>query len=223
MTTRSGSAAFSAAGSAATAEGSARPKCGSETWANLRSGAVGAHVVLDEVDDGLRGGAGREDLGHAELLELRDVLVGDRASDGHEDVPGVLLLEEVDDLRHERHVRAGEDRQADGVGVLLQRGLDDLLRRLVQAGVDDLHPCVAQRAGDDLRPAIVPVEPGLGDDDADLPLLGHGADSTLTPRLRGLTLNVGWEACLDARLPRSCWPRVGSGRRRWGPPFRTTR
>jgi hypothetical protein len=37
-------------------------------------------------------------------------------------------------------VRAGQDRDADRVGVLLDRGLDDLLRRLVEAGVDDLHP-----------------------------------------------------------------------------------
>ena len=35
-------------------------------------------------------------------------------------------------------------------------------------GVDDLHAGVAQRAGDDLRAAVVPVEAGLGDDDADL-------------------------------------------------------
>ena len=90
-----------------------------------------------------------------------------------DDVPGVLLLEQLDHLRHERHVRAGQDRQADRVGVLLQRGLDDLLGGLVQAGVDDLHACIAQGAGDDLRPAVVAVEPGLGDDDADLPLLGH--------------------------------------------------
>ena len=62
----------------------------------------------------------------------------------------------------------GEDRQPDGVGVLLDDGLDDLLGRLVQAGVDDLHAGVAQRAGDDLRAAVVPVEAGLGDDDADL-------------------------------------------------------
>ena len=70
--------------------------------------------------------------------------------------------------RDERHVRAREDRQPDGVGVLLDHGLDDLLGRLVQAGVDDLHAGVAQRAGDDLRAAVVPVEAGLGDDDADL-------------------------------------------------------
>ena len=77
--------------------------------------------------------------------------------------------EPVEDPRHERHVRAGEDRDADGVRVLLDRGLDDLLGRLVQPGVDDLHARVAERAGDDLRAAVVAVETGLCDHDPDLP------------------------------------------------------
>ena len=53
--------------------------------------------------------------------------------------------------------------------------------RLVQPGVDDLHAGVAQRAGDDLGAAVVAVEAGLGDDDADLALAGcvcaHGRAS----------------------------------------------
>ena len=72
----------------------------------------------------------------------------------------------------ERHVRAGEHREADQVGVLLDRGLDDLLGRLVQAGVDDLVAGVAQRPGHDLGAAVVPVEAGLGDHDAE----PHGAE-----------------------------------------------
>ena len=72
----------------------------------------------------------------------------------------------VDDLRDQRHVRAREERQADRVGVLLERRLGDLLGRLEQAGVDDLEARVAQRAGDHLGAAIVAVQAGLGDDDA---------------------------------------------------------
>ena len=75
--------------------------------------------------------------------------------------------EQLDDPGEQRHVRAGQHRQPDRVGVLLDGGLDDLLRRLVQAGVDDLHPGVAQRPGDDLGAAVVTVEAGLGDHDAD--------------------------------------------------------
>jgi hypothetical protein len=67
-----------------------------------------------------------------------------------------------------------KDRDADGVGVLLNRGLDDLLRCLMEAGVDDLHSGIAQRAGDDLRTAVVAVEAGLRDDDPDLPRHGAG-------------------------------------------------
>ena len=52
---------------------------------------------------------------------------------------GAVRAQPVHDPRDERHVRAGEDRDADGVRVLLDRGLDDLLRRLVETGVDDLH------------------------------------------------------------------------------------
>ena len=81
--------------------------------------------------------------------------------------------QELDDLGDQRHVGAGEDREADRVGVLLDHGRGDLLGRLVQAGVDDLHAGVAERAGDDLGAAVVAVEAGLGDDDADL-ALAHG-------------------------------------------------
>ena len=62
---------------------------------------------------------------------------------------------------------AGQDRQPDRVGVLLDRGGHDLLGRLVQAGVDDLHPGVPQHPGHHLGAAVMPVEAGLGDDDPD--------------------------------------------------------
>ena len=80
---------------------------------------------------------------------------------------------------------AGEDREAHGVGVLLHHGRRDLLRRLVEAGVDDLHARVAQAPGDDLRAAVVAVEAGLRDDDADGAVAGglrvsHGTVGVLT-------------------------------------------
>ena len=87
-----------------------------------------------------------------------------------------VLAEQFDDALEQRHVRPGEDGQPDGVGVLLHDGLDDLLRRLVQTGVDDLHAGVAQRASDHLGAAIMTVQTGFGDDDADA--TGHGAQRT---------------------------------------------
>ena len=103
----------------------------------------------------------------------------------------------------------GEDRQPDGVGVLLDHGLDDLLGRLVQAGVDDLHAGVAQRAGDDLRAAVVPVEAGLGDDDADLAGGGgaHGRRGSYLARRPPERRGVLLDAVSSERHPRG-----GSGR-----------
>src|SRR4051794_26540147 len=113
-------------------------------WANGRCGTLPGSLTRkstnrlpgdgapDELDDVLRRRAGREDLGDAELLELRDVLAGDRPADGHHDVLYPLLAQQLHDARDERHMCAGEDRQPDGVGVLLDDRLDDLLGRLVQ-------------------------------------------------------------------------------------------
>ena len=63
-------------------------------------------------------------------------------------------------------MRAGQHRQADRVGVLLQCRLRHELGRLEQAGVHDLEPRVAQGPCDHFGPPIVSVQPGLGDDDA---------------------------------------------------------
>ena len=79
-----------------------------------------------------------------------------------------LLAQQLEDAPADRQVRAGEDREADRVHVLLRGRGHDLLRALAQAGVDDLHAGVAQRARHDLGPAVVAVEAGLGDQDADL-------------------------------------------------------
>jgi hypothetical protein len=70
-------------------------------------------------------------------------------------------------------VGAGEDRDADRVGVLLDRRLDDLLGRLVEARVDDLHPGVAQRPRDDLRAAVVAVEAALAITTLIFPAIGR--------------------------------------------------
>ena len=89
--------------------------------------------------------------------------VGDDAAHHHQDVAPALLLEPVDDPGHEGQVGTGEQRQPDGVGVLLDDGLDHLVGRLVEAGVDDLEPGVPEGPGDDLGAAVVPVQAGLGD------------------------------------------------------------
>ena len=109
-----------------------------------------------------------------ELLERRDVVVGDDAAAEDHDVAPRRAREQRDHPREQRHVRAGQDGQPDRVGVLLDRGLHDLLGRLVQPGVDDLHASVAQRARDHLGAPVVPIEPRLCDHDPD-PAVALGA------------------------------------------------
>src|SRR5256885_9972125 len=123
---------------------------------------------LKKRDDVSEGGPRSEDHLNACLLELRDIFLRDDPAARDEDVARLPLLQELHDLGEEGHVRSAQAGEADRVDVLLDRGLDDVLRCLPQAGVDDLHPRVAQRPGDDLRPAIVTVQSGLGDEDADL-------------------------------------------------------
>src|SRR5206468_8925643 len=78
--------------------------------------------------------------------------------------------QQVQQAGQQRHVRAREDGESDGVGIFLNRGIRDHLRGLVQPRVDDLEPRVAQRARDDLRAPVVPIQAGLGHNDTDLPM-----------------------------------------------------
>ena len=130
-------------------------------------------VFLHPVDDVVRGRAGAEDALEAELLELLDVVVGDDAAAEEDDVVHAALLELLDDAREELEVRAGEDGEADDVGVFLEGGLGDHLGGLADAGVDDLEAGVAEGAGDDLGAAVVAVEAGLGDDDLEFAFGSH--------------------------------------------------
>ena len=93
----------------------------------------------------------------------------------HDHVGDRPLAQQLDHAREEGQVRARQHRQPDGVGVLLEGRLGDLLRGLVQTRVDHLEPGVAQCPGDDLGATIVAVEAGLGDDDAVAPLHGRHA------------------------------------------------
>src|ERR671913_2407626 len=119
------------------------------------------HCLLDILYSFLRRCSRGEDFADAELLQFRDVFFGDGAADEYEDVFGLVLFEELDNAGHERHVGAGEDGDADSVGVLLDGCFYDLLWGLVEARVDDLHSGVAEGAGDDLGPPVMPVKADL--------------------------------------------------------------
>jgi hypothetical protein len=49
---------------------------------------------------------------------------------------------------------------------------------LPEAGVDDLHAGIAEGSGDDLGAAVVAVEAGLGDENADWRARRHGPEYT---------------------------------------------
>src|SRR5207248_7724058 len=151
---------------------SRRPTAASGTALTQTAVFTGGTLCRDagpeERDDVAGRSTGREDLRDAELLELGDVGSRDRPAYDHQHLAGAALAQQLDDPWHERHVRAGEDRDPDGVGILLDRGLDDLLRRLVEPGVDHLHAGVAQRPRDHLGATVVPVETDLRDHDARL-------------------------------------------------------
>ena len=107
-----------------------------------------------------------EDPRDASQFQGRDVVVRDDAADDQEDVLTTLTLQEVDDARHEDEMRPRQERETEDVGVLLDDGLDDLLRCLVKSGVDDFETGVPQRPRDDLRAPIVSIETGFGDYDS---------------------------------------------------------
>src|SRR5207253_796923 len=105
---------------------------------------------LEERDDVSQGGPRAEDDLDARLLELRHVLLRDDAAPCDEDVGGFSFLQKLHDFREQGHVSPAQAGEANRIDVLLDRGLDDVLRSLPQARIDDLHPRVAQRPGDDL-------------------------------------------------------------------------
>ncbi len=108
------------------------------------------------------GSARGEDLRHPASLQLRDVVVGDDAARKDEHVAGAPLGQRFDEARNQRHVGARQDRQADGVGVLLDDRFGNLFRRLVQPRVNDLETRLPQGPGDDPGTAIVTIEAGFG-------------------------------------------------------------
>ena len=117
----------------------------------------------NEIDDGLGGGTGEEDLGDAGLLQGGDVGSGDDATYEYGYVVHAFFFKEIHELGADGVVGAGEDGQAYDIDVFLDGGGGDHFRGLAEAGVDDLHAGVAQGAGDDFCATVVAVKARLGD------------------------------------------------------------
>src|SRR5262245_62071897 len=114
-----------------------------------------AHDVLDLVV------LGRVDAGDAGRQQLLRVLGRDDAADDDRDLAGALLAQAAQDLLDQRHVRAGEDGEADDVHTLLERGVGDAGWREADALVDHLDAGIAGGYRDLLGTVAVAVEAGF--------------------------------------------------------------
>ena len=126
------------------------------------------HAPLEQADDlgHHRAGIvvlGREHPGDAGGQELRRVLGRDDAADHHRNVVQPLGAQPRQDFGDLGAVRAGEDRQADHVHALLERGGGDARRRQADAVVDHLEAAVARAQRDLLGAVGMAIEPGLAD------------------------------------------------------------
>src|SRR5712691_5458827 len=128
-------------------------------------------IARDEVDDVLHRRTRQEDALDPDRVQLRDVDVGDDAADDHEHVLQSFFAQQIHNARADVHMRARQDREANRVGILLERGGDNLFGSLPQARIDHFHTGVAQRAGDHLGSTVVPVEARFSDNYAYF--LGH--------------------------------------------------
>jgi hypothetical protein len=145
-------------------------------------------VLADELNGGIERRSRSEDGRDAARSHGGTVLVGDGPAEDEEDVFGVLLAEQGGDAGNEDGVGAREDGEANAVDVLLNGGVHDAFGGLPEAGVDDLHAGVAEGAGDDLGAAIVSVEAGLGNQNANWGGAGHVVES-----IPGRGGGVRWE------------------------------
>src|SRR5438309_4897004 len=119
-----------------------------------------------------------EDRADTELAQFRRVRWWDDATRPDHHVVQPALAQLFQNAREQGHVRAGEDAQANGVDVLLQRRFGDHLRCLADTGVDHLEPGITQRSSDDLRPAIVAVQARFGNQYAQRRAVRHRIQPT---------------------------------------------
>src|SRR5262249_14243573 len=82
------------------------------------SGSGGGRPA-NEINDLLGRGTRCEDLGDAQFSQLGNVLGGNRSAYCHDHIVYALLAQQRNHTRNQSHVRTGEDRQTDSVGVLL--------------------------------------------------------------------------------------------------------
>lgn len=130
--------------------------------------------ALKGANDCVEGRSRREDLADAEGLERGNVAVRDDAAAEDRHVAKVGAAEGVENSGEEDVVGAGEERQANGVDILLGGGGGDFVGRAADARVDDLETGVRERPRDDFGAAIVAVETWFADEDSAFLAWLHG-------------------------------------------------
>jgi len=109
------------------------------------------------------GGIDRHD---AEPLQPFVVCRGNRPSDEYLNVFTTVLAQVVDRRRDKRIVAAGEDAEAERIGILVDHHARDIFRGLPESRINDVRARVPERQSDDFCAGIVPVEARLRDDDS---------------------------------------------------------
>lgn len=104
----------------------------------------------------------KENLRNALIFQYGNVLSRYYSTDKNERVVHSIFSEKVDDARAEGLMGPAEDRDPDGVNILLKSRGGDHLGRLPEPGVDHLHSGIAESTGDDLRSAVVTIKARLG-------------------------------------------------------------
>src|SRR5438876_221938 len=94
-----------------------RGLCGSQ--ARTATERLRRRVLAQEGDNFGQGRAGAEDAGHTQREQFGDVALGDDAADKDADMSEAGVAEQLQDARHEGHVRAAKEAEADPVGVLV--------------------------------------------------------------------------------------------------------
>lgn len=148
-------------------------------------GLIGASDVRpDEGDDILGRSSGKENLRDALIFQYGDVLGRHNSSNQDERIIHSIFAEKVDDARAEGLMSPAEDRDTDGINILLKGRGGNHLRRLSEPGVNDLHSRVAECTGDDLRSTVVTVQARLGHQNPNL-TFAHKSVSILPANVSG--------------------------------------
>lgn len=120
---------------------------------------------MDLRNDVLAGGPGSEHRRHPLGPKKLCIIRGNNPA--HENgFIDFALLKNFLNRRDQRHMRAGKNRKADDINVLLDCGLHHHLRRLMKPRVDDFEARITQRPRHNFGATIVTIQTRLSNENA---------------------------------------------------------